>query len=151
MNLAVSDKKGSAPFYISKNWNCSRFTKGHDTSDITETRKMKIDTLDNLFKGKKVDFVRMDVEGYEFNILRGATKVIAANPKIAFFFEYHAQFFNTKQREEMIEFFRQHKLRVKYLFRGDEDGARMRPFSRGYRDVRNALYTTYYLYLERAP
>lgn len=146
LNLAMSDKKGSAPFYIARAWNCSRFVKG-DPSDIVKVKQMKIDTVDNLFKDKKVDFIRMDVEGYEINILRGAVETIKNNPGIEIFFEYHAQFFNTKQREDFIEFLKKNRLRVKYLFRGDEKNPK--PNTRGYNDVRNALYTTYYLYLER--
>jgi FkbM family methyltransferase len=148
MNLAIGEKKEVKPFYLSKNWNCSRFVPGPDTSDIVEVKEMKIETLDNLFAKKKIDFIRMDVEGFEFNILRGAKKLIADNPNIAIFFEFHAQFFTTPQREEIIKFLKDNKLRVKYLFTGDENGAKMKPYSRGYKDIRNARYTTYYLYLQ---
>lgn len=148
MNLAMSDKQGSAPFYIARGWNCSRFVKG-DPSDIVKTKQMKIDTIDHVFKGKKVDFIRMDVEGYEFNILKGAVQTIEDNPGISIFFEYHAQFFNTKQREAFISFLKQNGLKVKYLFRGDERNPK--PWKHSYNDVRDALYTTYYLYLQSTP
>ena len=88
----------------------------------------------------------MDVEGYEFNILKGATELIKNNPGMGIFFEFHAQFFNTKKREEFIRFLRENRLRIKYLFRGDEKNPQ--PYTRTYKDMRNALYTTYYLYLE---
>ncbi|MBI3334498.1 FkbM family methyltransferase [Candidatus Pacearchaeota archaeon] len=147
MNLGISDKKGTLPFYMAKSWNCSRFEKGEDDSDILSIKKVQVDTLDNLFRGKKIDFIRMDVEGYEFNILKGATQLIKKNPGLAIFFEFHAQFFNTKQREEFIRFLRQNHLRVKYFFTGSKNiFAR-----RSYIDIRNALYTTYYLYLEAQP
>lgn len=148
-NIAISDKKGTAPFYIAKSWNCSRFIAGQNTSDIVKTIQMKIETLDNLYKNKKIDFIRMDVEGYEFHILRGATKLIENNPGMAIFFEFHAQFFNTKQREEFIRFLKENRLRIKYLFKGTERNPR--PYTRTYKDLRNALYTTHYLYLEAIP
>lgn len=147
MNLGISDKKGKLPFYMSKSWNCSRFDKGSDDSDIIKVQQIKVDTLDNLFKGKKIDFIRMDVEGYELNILKGAKELIKNNPGIAIFFEFHAQFFNTKQREEFINFLKENNLRVKYFFTGNKN-----IFAhRAYKDIRNALYTTYYLYLVARP
>jgi len=60
-------------------------------SDFSEWHKIALDskggievqmtTLDSFLKGKKVDLVRMDVEGYEFNILKGMQKTIEkSNP-----------------------------------------------------------------------
>ncbi|MEI6732038.1 MAG: FkbM family methyltransferase [archaeon] len=144
MNMAISDKKGTLPFYMSKMWNCSRFVKG-DASDIIGVKKMRVDTLDNLFGDKKIDFIRMDVEGYEFNILKGAKKLIKNNPGISIFFEFHAQFFNTPQRKEFVKFLKENNLEVKYLFTGNRNIFAKRT----YKDIINARYTTYYLYLTR--
>lgn len=162
--LAISDKPGIAPFYISKQWNCSRFIKG-DPSDIVKEIPMTLETIDNLFGnrklepfgygtyGQRLDFIRMDVEGYEFNILKGAVKTIKNNPGIAIFFEFHAQFFTTPQRKEFIRFLKENNLHVKYFFGGDDEDPQPYPPSsnKGYQDIKNAMFTTYYLYLTHNP
>ncbi len=46
--------------------------------------KIKVDTIDNILKGEKVTFIKMDVEGAEYNALLGAKKVIQKyKPKLA--------------------------------------------------------------------
>jgi FkbM family methyltransferase len=47
---------------------------------------IRIDTVDNLFfrKGIKIDYIKADLEGYEVEMLRGASETIkSSNPKIA--------------------------------------------------------------------
>lgn len=48
-------------------------------SDITEGDYI---SLDDYFGDKKVDFLKLDVEGFEMNVLRGAEKLLAANQGI---------------------------------------------------------------------
>jgi FkbM family methyltransferase len=38
--------------------------------------KVKQDTLDNIFKNQKVDFIKLDVQGYEYKSLKGGQKII---------------------------------------------------------------------------
>jgi predicted LPLAT superfamily acyltransferase len=47
---------------------------------------VRIDTVDNLFfkRGIKIDYIKADLEGYEVEMLRGASKTIKSfSPKIA--------------------------------------------------------------------
>jgi FkbM family methyltransferase len=51
-----------------------------------EAITIKMDTVDNLFFEKriKIDYIKADLEGYEVEVLRGASKTIkSSNPKIA--------------------------------------------------------------------
>jgi FkbM family methyltransferase len=55
-------------------------------SEIDEngTEEIKVDSIDNLIKNKKVSFIKMDVEGAELNSLKGAEINIKVNrPKLA--------------------------------------------------------------------
>lgn len=64
--LAVGDHNGVVGFVIARacNWN----KIAHDgISDI----EVQMITLDKFLDGKRVDFVRMDVEGYEYSVLEG--------------------------------------------------------------------------------
>lgn len=118
-NMGIGEKKGKIPFYISKKWNWCRFTKGGE--DIVEVKNILVDSLDNLFKKEKIDVVRMDVEGYEVEILRGMVNHIKNNPDLKVFMEYHADMFNTKQRMEFAGWLKEHKLRIKYLVNSEKD------------------------------
>jgi hypothetical protein len=48
-----------------------------DRFDVLEEREINVDTLDNILYAadeKKVDFIKLDVQGFERNVLRGGTK-----------------------------------------------------------------------------
>jgi FkbM family methyltransferase len=45
----------------------------------SNTLKVKVNTLDSYGLFSDVDFIKMDVEGYEPNIIRGAIKTIESN------------------------------------------------------------------------
>lgn len=51
---------------------------------VNAENRVKIDTIDNLCKGQKVSFIKMDVEGYELSALEGAYDTIRKNhPRLA--------------------------------------------------------------------
>ncbi len=123
-NMGISDKKDTIPFYISKKWNWSRFKRSHNPTGINNTEEMDdiikvkqipINSLDNMFKNKKIDIIRMDVEGHEIHILKGAENLIKNNPAIKIFVEYHPDMFNTNERMEFINWIEKNKLKIKYF------------------------------------
>jgi len=80
--LAVGDREGEIGFALSRacNWNSIAETNG----DI----KVEMKTLDSLLEGSRVDFVRMDVEGYEMRVLEGM-KLTLQDSKPRMFIEVH--------------------------------------------------------------
>ena len=62
----------------------------HDDSGDDET--VKVTTLDDYLRAgevdcPKIDFIKMDVEGVEFSVLRGARSILTENQDILVFFE----------------------------------------------------------------
>ncbi len=51
-------------------------TRGDTGYIASEGIKVEVDTIDNVLRGKKVDFIKMDIEGSEYNALLGAKKTI---------------------------------------------------------------------------
>ena len=53
-------------------------------SSIVET---PVTTLDAFLDGTPVDFIKMDIQGWELHALRGASRTLAANPKVQLYIE----------------------------------------------------------------
>ena len=76
IQIAISDKIGTQQMYFHherSSINTLEKTRGHRAK---ETKNIKITTLDNVienskFSDQEIDFVSIDVEGYELNVLKG--------------------------------------------------------------------------------
>jgi FkbM family methyltransferase len=79
-NLACGDSDGIVKFLISDHSNASRVIGDEEKIDssmnIIEVSVKRVDQLIEDFNIKQVDFLRMDVEGYESYILKGATLLL---------------------------------------------------------------------------
>ena len=86
--LAVGDKTGESLLYLSDDLNVDH--RAYPTAG--ETRKavaIRTTALDDYFKpGARVDFIKMDIQGYELHALRGAKRVLEDNPKIELLLEF---------------------------------------------------------------
>lgn len=87
MRVAVGDVDGVALLNVSRydsgvhSLLVTRDSKGSRVA-VTEKR------LDTLLKGQRVDLVKVDTEGYDYHVLRGAKKLIAQNNGISIIVEY---------------------------------------------------------------
>jgi FkbM family methyltransferase len=86
--MAVGDTSGFIEFNVSENSESSsilepnEYALGFDpTIKTVKKEKVRIETVDNLFdeytSGRKNPFLKIDVQGYEENVLKGAAKVIS--------------------------------------------------------------------------
>jgi FkbM family methyltransferase len=80
---AIGETSGTIPLYLVQEGNTgdqrTMFVPGRKAIDVPMT------TLDEYFKDAKVDFIKMDMQGYEHMALLGASKLFAANPQIELF------------------------------------------------------------------
>lgn len=90
--IALSSKNGSAPFYLGKK------TGWHTLLPDQKRRSKKvinvqIRTLDGLFKeisfNKKINMIKIDVEGSEMMVLQGAEEILKANKDIVLLVDIH--------------------------------------------------------------
>ena len=67
---AVSDKDGSASFLANGS------SEARLVSDPKQASTVEVVTLDRVLAGKRIDLLKVDVEGYEELVLRGAEKLL---------------------------------------------------------------------------
>ncbi len=117
---AFGEQRTKAKFYVYDRSNLSSFIKREDMGMKCTEVEVEIITLDDFLRGKEVDFVRMDVEGYELEILKGASKFLATEdhkPK-AFFIEVHSELLHKKNSsaKEIVEFLGNYGYEVRKSF-----------------------------------
>lgn len=87
LNLAVSDKKGISEFYLA-NKGLGTASSLFEIKEHSKKVKVKTDTLDGIIKDleiKKIDLIKIDVEGAEPRVLRGALDILKKDkPKVVF-------------------------------------------------------------------
>jgi FkbM family methyltransferase len=76
---AVGDKAGTAEMGIAKNTGTHAIGAAAEFGTST---MVKVTTIDRFMRGKKIDIVKMDVEGYEGHVLRGGLKALPGTTMI---------------------------------------------------------------------
>jgi len=127
-NYACGNRDGEAQFLISKHSNTNRVLKDHEKpSDDMNLIKVPIIILDDFMRKKrisKLDILRMDVEGYEVEILEGAKELIRNfQPNIQI--EVHLQRLGPQNTKKVLEVFRSAGYKKTYFIPRELDFALM--------------------------
>jgi FkbM family methyltransferase len=87
-NAAVGERSGRSKLYVSDKLNVDHRTYPIE-GDSRPAVPIDIIALDDYFKpGERVDLIKMDIQGYELHALRGASRVLADNPKAKLLLEF---------------------------------------------------------------
>jgi len=87
VSKAVSNCVGKAKLYISTASPCHTLIKSHKR--YTEVETTTIDALVSQLELPRVDFIKIDAEGFEYEILKGAESVLSSNNLILAIGAYH--------------------------------------------------------------
>jgi FkbM family methyltransferase len=88
---AIGDIDGKIKLYLSNTnagWHKVFPTQFVDYEVSDKNIDVKICSLDKEFIDKKIDFIKMDVEGYEWNAIQGGEKILEENYNIKLIFEF---------------------------------------------------------------
>lgn len=79
-NSALGDKKERKVLLVEKQGGCNTLCNEfhQEYIELAYKEMCEVDTLDNILldKVKKIDGIKIDAEGYDFSVLRGAEKII---------------------------------------------------------------------------
>lgn len=94
LQVAASAKKGTSTFHVSSS-NCgdNRLADGTVISDEQEWSSITVDcdTLDNLFQEKNLplpDLIKIDVQGFEADVIAGCVNILKTKQSIALMIEF---------------------------------------------------------------
>ena len=93
--IGISDEECTLPFSVNRtNFGGSKIvSENKNTEDQISIEVKSIDKLEN-FKEKNISLIKIDVEGHEINVLRGAKKIIKSNKPIILFEQGANEFYN---------------------------------------------------------
>ena len=125
---AAGAEKEMAKFYVANKSNLSSFIK-RDDMDMYHNGKIidvEIIKLDDFLENKTVDFIRMDVEGYEKEILKGMEGTMKTQHPKHFFIEIHSELLHKKDSSarEILDYLNKFGYEViKSFYRGNSKTA----------------------------
>lgn len=94
INKGIGAKNQTMQFYVSSKGNMSSFIKREEYGDIKNIDTLNIDVIkaDDFFVNNQLDFVRMDVEGFELEIIEGMHDILSReNKPKGLFIEVHSE------------------------------------------------------------
>lgn len=116
-NIAIGDKNEDMEFIVSSKSNWSKIRIDNEKINPGDrVIKIPVKTLDNFVKEndiEKIDLLRMDVEGFEYNIILGADEVLKKfKPKI--FVEIHKMYLGKEKTHEIFNNLKNKGYEIKY-------------------------------------
>ncbi len=73
-SLALGKEPGKATLY--ENWNVNRGGASLLAQEESEGIEVPVETIDDLFKNDRIDVLKIDVEGFELEVLKGGIDVL---------------------------------------------------------------------------
>jgi len=112
-NKAVSNKEGNLKLYLStENNGMHRIYPSKWCKESIDINSIKIDNYFN--KNQKIDFIKLDIEGAEYDALLGMESIIQNNENIVIFIEFVPTSLEEHgtNPEKVIDFFINHKFKI---------------------------------------
>lgn len=111
--LAVGAANKSDYIYVTNYRNTAAMIKTQSSIDKVP---VQVTTLDKFLQGRRApDLIRMDVEGYEVEIVKGMTKLLGSNKPLKLVVEVHPLYYVTRQkRNDFLETLKQSRFEVKW-------------------------------------
>lgn len=109
--LAVGQQNGTLPLYISDHPNWSSF---YPSRNVVGRVNVAVVTLDSFLKDKRrPSLIRMDVEGYEYEILKGMNDILESTTPLRLFVEFHPDIMGKQRASVFLSTLKEHHFQLK--------------------------------------
>lgn len=105
--FALSDTEGEGEFAIDKNsWNQGAFSLNNQSGNERQKISIKIaDELEEIRQMEKLKLIKIDVEGFEFNVLKGLKQTLAKHkPRLIFEYDENYWMRNAQRGDACFSF-----------------------------------------------
>ena len=120
IKVALSDKRGLAKMIVASGSNWARLLDDKDYS-APQTENVRVTTLDNIFSNnRKIDLIRMDVEGHEYRVIKGGLHIIKKHLP-SFLIEVHPNLLGKHELQNLLSIFRDLGYTIKILIYRNTD------------------------------
>jgi FkbM family methyltransferase len=111
--MAVGDANKTDYIYITNYRNTAAMIKTQSSIDKVP---VQVTTLDRFLEDKRApDLVRMDVEGYEVEIVKGMTRFLESNKPLKLIVELHPLYYVTREkRNDFVNTLKERRFQVKW-------------------------------------
>ncbi len=82
--IALSSQEGEMDLYIPQNFEKNEGIASLEKQDNAKVIKVAVQTLDRALAGKKIELIKIDVEGHELDVLKGASTMLETVENIVF-------------------------------------------------------------------
>lgn len=103
--LAVADSVGEKEFYLypKRNWSSFNSQIGVSFFDKIKVKTTSLDAFWQKIGQRQIDLVRMDVEGYEGQIIKGAEKLLNQSKHLTLVIEVHPHLVSRARLKKMLD------------------------------------------------
>jgi FkbM family methyltransferase len=111
--LAMGQSDSMAKLYLSDHPNWSSF---YPPRKVRRKIDIEVTSVDSFLKGKRLpDLIRMDVEGYEYEIIIGMSGLLASGIPLRLFVEFHPDIMGRPRTAAFLDILKQHRFQLKKL------------------------------------
>jgi FkbM family methyltransferase len=114
-NFAFGEKDGESEIYVCNESNLCAMNKFAVGGKIVRVQKVPLVTVDTFFRGKvPPKLIRMDVEGYEYQIFKGMAETLKGNTRIFMELHYGPPFISLEKMDEFFRLLEENHFRVRF-------------------------------------
>lgn len=109
--LAIGQHSGILPLYISDHPNWCSF---YPSRNVVGHVDVAVASLDSFLKDKRrPNLIRIDVEGYEYEILNGTSSILRSNMPLKLFIEFHPDIMGSQRAASFLSTLKDHRFQLK--------------------------------------